>query len=192
MNMLNINGKPDSNYRYKMPPIKCSISGKGNGIQTTINNIADVCKYLNQPPIIILKFLSSFYGAILIEDKLTITGSYTEDELQKALQVYINKFIICPKCGVPEIIPMIKKESKKSSQLEAKCSSCGTLSTIGCNSKIESKTAEIIIKYLEKNEWSVNKGILVKNEKSSSSGSSSNGDNELKQDLDEEEINPFG
>ena len=56
--MLNINGKDDSSYRYKMEPINSNINGKGNGIYTTILNLKEVSKYLNHPPILILKFLS--------------------------------------------------------------------------------------------------------------------------------------
>lgn len=161
--MLNINGKQDANYRYKMPAIKSSIAGKGNGIFTTFQNLNDIGKYLNHPGLLLLKFLSIFNGSMLNEEKISITGGYTNDQNQTALQLYINRFIICPKCGVPETIPQLKKENKKNNTLELKCSSCGTLSNVIYNNKMEIKTGELIIKYLEKNEWSIqNKGTMVK------------------------------
>lgn len=181
--MLNVNGKNDDSYRYKMPSIKSFISGKGNGIQTNITNLNDVCKYINQPPMLILKFISVFNGAMAIESKMSITGSYTNEDLQKVLQVYINRFVICPKCGVPETVPILKKENKKNVEIELKCSSCGTQSQINYNNKQEMKASEIIIKYLEKNEWSINKGTMVKN-------NSKENINDNHEEIDDE-LNPF-
>lgn len=185
--MLNINGKVDENYRYKMPAIKSTIAGKGNGITTIFQNLQDVGKYLNQPPVLLLKYLSTYNGSMANDEKMSITGGYNNEELQKALQVYINRFVICPKCGVPETLPQLKKEGKKNVTLELKCSSCGTVSCVACNSKIETKTTELIIKYLEKNEWSVsNKGTMVKQETKSVSS------NELTEEEESNEYNPFG
>ena len=87
--MININGKHDESYRYKMPPIKTSI--KNNEI--ILLNLNDICKYINQPSILILKFLSLYFGSKLNEEKMSITGNYSDDELQKALQIYINRLI---------------------------------------------------------------------------------------------------
>jgi len=193
--MLNINGKVDENYRYKMPAIKSTTAGKGNGVYTIFQNLQDVGKYLNQPPIILLKYLSTFNGSMANDEKMTITGGYSTEELQKALQVYINRFVICPKCGVPETLPQLKKEGKKNITLELKCSSCGTVSCVGCTSKIETKTADLIIKYLDKNEWCVsNKGTMVKQDTKSNSSVESNEDQvESNEDEeDENEYNPFG
>ena len=181
--MLNINGKDDSSYRYKMDPINSNINGKGNGIYTTFLNLKEVSKYLNHPPTLILKFLSLHFGSMCNEEKNTITGGYSNDEIQKALQIYINRFVICPSCLVPETIPQINKVNKKTNILEVKCSSCGKTSEIKTNNKLETKTAELIIKFLEKNEWiSSSKGMMV-TQKSSDT---------LNHSHSEEEINPFG
>jgi translation initiation factor 5 len=189
--MLNINGKQDANYRYKMPIIKSTISGKGNGIFTTFQNLNDVGKYLNHPGILLLKFLSTFNGSMSNEDKMTITGGYSNEEHQNALQIYINRFVICPKCGVPETIPQLKKENKKTNMLELKCSSCGTLSNIIYNNKMEIKAGELIIKYLEKNEWTVqSKGTMVK-QTNNESNSLCLEDQSNEEKNQEEEYNPF-
>jgi len=181
--MLNINGKDDVSYRYKMIPITSTINGKGNGIYTTILNLNEVCKYINQPPLLILKFLSLHFGSMNNDEKMSITGGYTSEELQKALQIYINRFYICPSCIIPETIPQINKESKKSIKLELKCSSCGLTSEIKCNNKSEMKIYDLIVKYLEKNEWSIaSKGTMVSQTKEVSSNNISDEDNE---------INPF-
>ncbi len=185
--MLNINGKVDDSYRYKMPALKSNINGKGNGIFTIITNLPDICKYLNHPPNLLLKFLSAYNGSMANDEKISITGGYSSDELQKALQVYINRFVICPKCGVPETIPQLKKESKKNISLELKCSSCGTISNVSCNNKNETKAYELIVKYLEKNNWTVSsKGTMVVTESKVSIDSKESNDNDC-----DDEINPF-
>lgn len=167
--MLNINGKIDPSYRYKMLPISSTINGKGNGIYTTILNLNDVCKDINQPPILILKFLSLYFGSMCNEEKRTITGGYKNEELQKALQIYINKFLICSGCNIPETIPQLNKISKKSIKLELKCASCGKLSEVLCNNKIENRIYDLIVKYLESNEWvELSKGIMISQKKDNS------------------------
>ena len=184
--MLNINGKDDPTYRYKMEAINSKINGRGNGISTTILNLKDVAKYINHPPSLILKFLSLHFGSMYNEDTNTITGGYTNEELQKSLQLYINRFVICPSCLVPETIPQLNKVNKKSSILEVKCSSCGKTSEIKFNNKLETKMAEVIIKYLEKNEWSISsKGFMV-NQKNPVENSI-----DSKNNLEDDEINPF-
>jgi len=160
--MININGKEDSSYRYKMCAINSTTQGKGNGISTTIQNLNDVCKYINQPPELIIKFLSSHNGAMCNIEKKNITGSYTSGKLQEDLQIYINRFVICPTCSVPETIPQLNKESKKNIKLELKCSACGKTSEIKYKNNSEIKISELIIKYLEKNDWIISsKGIMV-------------------------------
>ena len=189
--MLNINGKVDDSYRYKMPAIKSTINGKGNGIFTIVTNINDISKYINQPPTLLLKFLSVYNGSMANEEKMSITGGYSSDDLQKALQVYINRFVICSKCGVPETIPQLKKESKKNVSLELKCSSCGTVSSVSCNNKNETKACELIVKYLEKNSWTTSKGTMVTTESKTSLVSSCESYAESGSSDDDGEINPF-
>ena len=155
---MNINGKNDSSYRYKMEPLKSSICGKGNGMFTIINNLETVSKYINHPPSLILKYMGVNFGSIVNDVKQTITGSHTTEELQKCLQQYIDKFVICPSCGIPETIPKITKLNKKNILLELQCSSCSSSNNI-----MHCKHNELIIKHLEKNEWNVNKGYMVVN-----------------------------
>jgi translation initiation factor 5 len=186
--MININGKIDDSYRYKMEPIKSTICGKGNGIFTIIHNMQTISTQINQPANLLLKFLSIYNGSIANEEKMSITGGYSSDKLQNDIQFYINFFVICPKCTVPEIIPQLKKESKKNITLELKCSACGTVSSVICNNKNEIKLSDMIIKYLEKNSWSTTKGTMIIS------------DNKIKEDIfssceenqeNKDEINPF-
>ena len=159
---LNINGSYDPSYRYKMPLIQ-STSIKSNGGDTIINNLNEICKTINQPPLLILEYLSIYCNTKKNNKKFSITGEYTNEHLQHGLQIYINHFVICSKCGIPEIKPQLKKISKKNILLELKCSACGQLSVIESNNK-NSKAYDLIIKYLEKNEWiQCSKGTMVIN-----------------------------
>jgi transcription elongation factor Elf1 len=103
--------------------------------------------------------------------------------LDNALQLYINRFVICPACTIPETIPQLKKESKKNIKLELKCLSCGKVSEVIYNNKLEEKTSDLIIKYLDKNDWiTANKGIMVKSKEE---------ENSEKEHSEKEDINPF-
>jgi len=182
--MLNINGKNDPSYRYKMNPIKSSISGKGNGISTLIHNLNEIGKSLNHPEILLLKFLSSYFGSIANEEKNCITGTYTDLQLQNAIQIYINRFVICPSCCIPETIPILRKESKKNILLDLKCSACGKVSEIKCNNKAEDKIKELIVKHIEKYGWQITtKGNMIT--------SSENVESKNNETSCEESINPF-
>ena len=75
--MLNINGKSDPSYRYKMNPIKFTINGKGNGIFTIIHNLNDIGKSINHPENLLLKFLSTYFGSISNEEKCATSTSST-------------------------------------------------------------------------------------------------------------------
>lgn len=180
--MININSSDDISYRYKMPSIDCNIKGNGNGIYTIITNLNDISKYINHPSHILLKFMAIYNGSMANEEKMSITGSYTSDELQKTLQVYINRFVICTKCSIPETIPQINKQSKKNIILELKCSSCGSISSVLCNNKNEIKAGDLIIKYLDKSQWTTTKGTIV----------SFDNKNDLLNNDTNDEFNPFG
>jgi translation initiation factor 5 len=171
--MLNINGKNDLSYRYKMTPISSQICGKVNGVVTIISNIDTVSKDINQPSEIIIKVLSLNFGTSCNLEKNSITGGFSSEQIQESLQTYINKFIMCPSCSIPETIPNINKENKKNMKLELKCSSCGSISEINCKNKSETKITDLIIKYLEKNDWIVSKGNMVHEEKTSKSNNDS-------------------
>jgi len=187
--MLNINGKSDPSYRYKMNPIKFTINGKGNGIFTIIHNLNDIGKSLNHPENLLLKFLSTYFGSISNDEKSSITGSYTDIQLQNAIQVYINRFVLCPACCIPETVPILRKESKKNTLLDLKCSACGKTSEVKTNNKIEDKIKDLIIKHIEKYDWQLsNKGNMV------TSTSSLFESNESEQSIPgqvEDSINPF-
>ena len=150
--MLNINNSDDINYRYKMPALSIKLGGAGNGIFTIINNMEEIAICINTPVEILYKYISFVCGSAFNEKKKSITGHHKN--LQEIIYNYINDFVICKSCGIPELIYELDKKN-----LICKCSACGTLNTINSTNKINNKCIENISKYLIKEKkWIMNKG----------------------------------
>lgn len=125
--MLNIPSTVDDpNYRYKMPRLEIKIEGRGNGIKTNITNLYDVSKYLRVMVDYPLKFLGYELGTQTTfklgkNDATTIiNGQFTEVDLRKALDIFLAKYILCKKCGYPELRMFVKSE-----KIYGQCNSCG-------------------------------------------------------------------
>ena len=125
--MLNITGSrvvEDMNYRYKMPRMIAKTEGRGNGIKTVIVNMSDIATALNRPPELVTKFFGVDLGAQSKydeeADKCTVNGAHTTPDLQKLLNVFIDKFVLCPTCHLPESALVVKK-----GMIFSKCSACG-------------------------------------------------------------------
>lgn len=155
--MLNINQSDDPFYRYKMNKIRISKGGKGNGCFTNLLNLNEISKDLSHPEEIIFKFISNNLGTNGNFDKKRINGHYSDKEIQNVIFDYINTFVVCSKCSVPELIPEIEGKKKKK-KLISHCSACGTINDYGIKYL---KTNEQIIKFLEKNNWDIVKGNIV-------------------------------
>ena len=161
MTTLNINGNNnDPYYRYKMPMLISTQAGGGNGCFTIIDNLCDVTESFNHPGSIVFKFMGNYLGANTTESKWSITGHYTNEKLIEILYHYIDSFVICPNCGIPELLPSVEGK-KKNKKLILTCSACGKKSEKKANNKHEEKGVDMIIKYLDKNEWKIKKGTMV-------------------------------
>lgn len=156
--MININGSNDYNYRYKMAPINVKLGGYGNGMFTTINNMEEITDAINTPSEIIYKYFASVLGSSYNEKKNTLTGHHTNKKLQEILYEYINSFVLCPLCGIPELTYSLIKISSKNFDLTCMCTACGNNNIIKIKNKQDSKCIDLIIKYLKEKEWVKIKG----------------------------------
>jgi translation initiation factor 5 len=155
--MININGSNDANYRYKMEKISLNNCGSGNGQFTIINNMDNIAESINTPSEILYKYFAFVSGSAFNEKKKSLTGTYSVPDIEEYLYDYINKFVMCPNCNIPEL--MYKIESRN---VCACCSACGKNNNIQYNTKINRKVLDLIEKYLEKNKvWVKTKGLLV-------------------------------
>ena len=161
MSTLNINGDTnDEFYRYKMPLLISSKTGRGNGCFTLLLNLQDVTNSFNHPASIVLKYIGNVLGSNTIENKWSLNGHYDDDKLLQVLYMYIRSFVICSNCGIPELLPSTEC-NKKNIKLLMSCSACGHSFVMKGSSKDEIKGIDMIIKYLDKKEWKVKKGTMV-------------------------------
>lgn len=119
-NSINIQGTTpniDPFYRYKMEQV--IISQLKNKI--AFENINQIAKDLCRDPIDILKFIKTHYGsAFEYKNGVALTTkTITRDEMQNAIYIFIEKYVLCKKCKNPETI--IENNKKK---YFTKCLAC--------------------------------------------------------------------
>lgn len=156
--MLNINKSIDENYRYKMPAIITNFKGGGNGKFTIITNIEEISNSLNTPSEIINKYISYTIGSSYNDKDKSITGHHYN--LQDTVFEFINNFIICTICGIPELSYNLEKISNKKNNLICKCSACGNINELKSSNKVNNKCIDTISKYLLKNNWTNSKEVI--------------------------------
>lgn len=119
----------DIYYRYKMPPVVTKIEGSGNGIKTVFPNILDVCEAINRPSEVLMKFFQFECGAqrtVSRDQKCWLMGQFTQDRIQKVLDDFVVKFVLCDSCRSPETNFVV--EGKRT--LSSHCAACGRARTM--------------------------------------------------------------
>ena len=123
--MINIPSyNEDPSYRYKMPKMTTKIEGRGNGIKTNIVNMTAVATAIKTPPDYVTKFFGCELGAQsrweAATEKSIVNGAHELAEMQKLLDKFLEKFVLCYKCKLPELDMSVKK-----GMIVAKCAACG-------------------------------------------------------------------
>eukprot|EP00826_Nyctotherus_ovalis_P041943 TRINITY_DN4274_c0_g2_i28.p1 TRINITY_DN4274_c0_g2~~TRINITY_DN4274_c0_g2_i28.p1 ORF type:complete len:438 (+),score=180.52 TRINITY_DN4274_c0_g2_i28:165-1478(+) len=143
----------DPSYRYKMPKMNLKVEGKGNGIATNVTNLDEVAKSLRVPVAYPLKFFGIELGTLTKTkpDSYIVNGKHDIATLETTLNKFIEKYILCPVCKLPEIKLKVKKDS-----ISATCRSCGKVSKLDSVHKL----ATYILKNPPKDgsEFSTDKG----------------------------------
>ena len=136
--IINIAGSTpvdDPEYRYKMPSVYGKIEGRGNGIKTVIPNISEVALALHREPGEVNKFFGTELGAQTTynadTDRAVVNGAHNDQVLQNAIKKYIDVFVLCPQCGLPETDYKIK-----SGCIYHKCMACGAKEMVDMNHKL--------------------------------------------------------
>jgi len=145
--MLNIGGPPnDASWRYKMPKMLTKIESSGNGVKTVVVNLVAIADALECDPLVPLKYFSYELGAISNFDMevgaghATLNGTHPADHLQKLLEKFIQIFILCPKCKLPEMELMCER-----SDLDL------TVNCVACHYHAPLKTPHKLATYISKN-----------------------------------------
>jgi translation initiation factor 5 len=125
---LNIGGVEDAYYRYKMPKMDIHTESK-NGGTTIINNIDDIASKLGRDSKkdLVKYFKKHLSCNVRYDDKkgLVIPANKEMTELTSILESYIDKYVICPICKVPETT--IEETKKK---ITLTCAACGGTSVV--------------------------------------------------------------
>ncbi|KAL8451806.1 hypothetical protein Emag_002601 [Eimeria magna] len=121
--------RDDPNYRYKMPKLLSKIEGRGNGIRTNVYNMGEIARALKRPPMYPTKFFGCELGAMVKfeenEEKALINGAHNEQDLVAILDKFIQMYVLCGGCELPEIDITVKK-----GVLLCKCNACGYSGTL--------------------------------------------------------------
>lgn len=125
MSFININNEiEDAFYRYKMPDIHSQFESSGNGIKTSILNINEIASSLQRD----ISEISKMFNVLLTtnskykEKRLILNGKFELNILKNVLTNYINIFILCKRCHLPETYYHVKKKHQKIYKL---CNACG-------------------------------------------------------------------
>jgi translation initiation factor 5 len=125
----------DPEYRYKMPAVFGKIEGSGNGIKTALPNISDVASSLHRPPGEVNKFFGTELGAQTRynsdTDRAIVNGAHNDQVLQDLIKKYIDKFVLCPNCSLPETEYKIKHEI-----IYHNCKACGARESVDMTHKL--------------------------------------------------------
>lgn len=123
---VNIGGGDDQFNRYKMPPVLGKVEGRGNGIKTRIVNCFEVARALHRPPGYVCKFFGCELGAqTKIDDNAgvyIVNGAFQQSVLTETLRKFIDMFVLCTNCNLPETDLKLKKNGN----IYQACNACGT------------------------------------------------------------------
>lgn len=138
MATINIAGNTPVNdpaYRYKMPRIVGKVEGRGNGIKTVLMNVKDVADALKREAPEVTKFFGCELGAQTTyaadTDRAVVNGAHRDGDLQTLLSKYIEHFVLCTGCRLPET-----HYKFKDGIISQKCIACGHRDTVDMTNKL--------------------------------------------------------
>lgn len=139
MAMVNIPSTcDDPSYRYKMPRLVSKKEGRGNGSKTCIENMSDVARALRRPPQYTTKWFGAELGAQTTYtnkegegERAIVNGHHDTPIFQTMLDKFIDKYVLCENCKLPEIDMKVKKGN-----IMAKCAACGWAGDLDNNHKL--------------------------------------------------------
>ena len=147
--MININNSNDPDYRYKMNELKIKIIKR----DTVLENIDIVAQQINTPASILIKYIGCRLGCSVKNNKLN--GVKPSEDINKALFCFIDAFIICKCCGIPEINYEIKNK-----KVVGVCLACGFSHLNNIFDKINNKFCGVIASYLVDKKWPISGGCI--------------------------------
>eukprot|EP00475_Leptophrys_vorax_P003266 TRINITY_DN11910_c0_g2_i1.p1 TRINITY_DN11910_c0_g2~~TRINITY_DN11910_c0_g2_i1.p1 ORF type:complete len:261 (+),score=68.41 TRINITY_DN11910_c0_g2_i1:77-859(+) len=139
--LRNVGGSKDEPFwRYRRPELDTKIEGRGGSIRTVVRNMGKVAKAIKMLQVYPTKFFSMELGARVkcSEDTgvSSINGVHERETLEALLDKFIDLFVLCPECKLPEISLMVK-EKDGSLKLTYDCDACGSAKSLKVNHKLK-------------------------------------------------------
>lgn len=112
-----------------------------NGAKIDLVNVEDVAKHLRVHPDAIVKYMCAEYGTSK-EGKSIIKGDHKQEDLLKTLDKFVEKYLLCGTCKLPETTLTGGKRD-----LKGHCRACGA------ETKLDSihRVGQFLMKNLPKN-----------------------------------------
>jgi translation initiation factor 5 len=111
------------------------VEGRGNGIKTVLVNVGDVAASLNREAPEITKFFGCELGSQTTysadTDRAIVNGAHRDQDLQSHLSRYIENFVLCKNCRLPETHYKIKD-----GMISQKCLACGSKDSVDMTHKL--------------------------------------------------------
>eukprot|EP00697_Spironema_sp_BW2_P016975 gnl/Spiro4/8492_TR4459_c0_g1_i1.p1 gnl/Spiro4/8492_TR4459_c0_g1~~gnl/Spiro4/8492_TR4459_c0_g1_i1.p1 ORF type:complete len:462 (-),score=99.77 gnl/Spiro4/8492_TR4459_c0_g1_i1:102-1487(-) len=144
MQMQNIGGhENDPFFRYRMPTIVTKVEGSGKMIKTFISNLDLLAVSLKRTPDAILKYLGYACNVATNTGRGYISGNQPVSVLSRHLKSYVETFVLCANCLLPEASLIVSKKG-----LSLRCGSCGHSAPVNVNANDSAgyKLQEFLVK----------------------------------------------
>jgi translation initiation factor 2 subunit 2 len=104
--------------RFEVPRVRVQREGS----RTLIKNFSQIAKALNRSEDHLFKYIVKSMGTagFLEAGRLVLQGKFTENEVQKEIDDYVRRYVICRECGAPDT-ELIREERV----LMIRCLACG-------------------------------------------------------------------
>ncbi|MBD3173367.1 translation initiation factor IF-2 subunit beta [Candidatus Bathyarchaeota archaeon] len=110
--------------RFQVPRARVTQQGR----RSIIMNFNEIAETIQRDPEHLLKFLLKETATRGNYDgtRVVFQGKFTQDSIRNLIEIYTNKYVICPVCGRPDTNIV---RDKRLSFLQ--CDACGARSSIG-------------------------------------------------------------
>ncbi len=98
---INITHGEDPHARYKMPSASISYSSRQGGV-TIVENLDVIAKSLERDPEHVFGYIKKSLSTG--GNKHQLKGTFSASILQSIIRGYIDKFVLCQKCRLPETV----------------------------------------------------------------------------------------
>lgn len=114
--------KTESKERFEMPRMKTQVSGS----RTIMTNFSEVSGALRRDTEHVMKFMLKELATKgnMDGNRLEVMGNFSEDMVNRKLDLYVKTYVICPACGKHDT-----KLTKDSGIASMTCEVCGARHT---------------------------------------------------------------